>query len=57
VGLLNALARAYQQVGDLPHAAAALKRSLALKPEQPEQQKLLQKLAGSRSSSTSSKAP
>jgi tetratricopeptide (TPR) repeat protein len=53
VGLLNALAHAYQVVGDLPRATATLKRSLALKPQQPEQQKMLQKLAGSRSSSTS----
>jgi tetratricopeptide (TPR) repeat protein len=57
VGLLNALAHAYQQVGDLPRAAETLKRSLALKPQQPEQQRLLQKLARSRSASTPSKTP
>jgi Flp pilus assembly protein TadD len=44
VGLLNALARAYREIGDLPRAAATLRRSLAMKPDQPEQQKLLKQL-------------
>ncbi|HEU5181880.1 MAG TPA: tetratricopeptide repeat protein [Candidatus Polarisedimenticolia bacterium] len=44
VGLLNALAHAYQQIGDKPRAAATLRRSLALNPNQPEQQKILKQL-------------
>jgi len=45
-GLLNALARAYREVGDLPRASAALRRSLTINPDQPEIQKLLRQLGG-----------
>jgi len=44
VGLLNALSRAYQEVGDTPKAIAALKRSLAMNPNQPQQTNLLKQL-------------
>jgi predicted Zn-dependent protease len=44
VGLLNALARVYQEAGQSPKAIAALERSLRLQPAQPEQQKLLSQL-------------
>ena len=55
VGLLNALARAYQQVGDSPRAAATLKRSLAMNPNQPEQLRLLKQLVGTKSAPPSKK--
>ena len=46
VGLLNALSHAYKQVGDIPKATSTLQRSLAMNPNQPEQQKLLKSLGG-----------
>jgi len=49
VGLLNALARAYHEAGQDAKAAAALRRSLQLRPEQPEQQKTLRQLQSGRS--------
>jgi len=50
VGLLNALAKAYQETGQTPKAVQALQRSLRLQPAQPEQQKRLQKLKSERPS-------
>ncbi len=44
VGLLNALSRAYREVGDIPKAVSAIQRSLALNPNQPEQKNLLKQL-------------
>jgi Flp pilus assembly protein TadD len=51
VGLLNALAKAYDEAGQPDRAIAALKRSLAMKPSQPDQQKLLKRLQGARGAS------
>jgi tetratricopeptide (TPR) repeat protein len=48
VGLLNALAKAYQQTGQTPKAIQALERSLRLQPAQPEKQKLLRQLQSGR---------
>ena len=44
VGLLNALSRAYREAGNTPKAISALKRSLAMNPNQPAQKNLLQQL-------------
>jgi len=56
VGLLNALANAYRETGQAPKAIAALKRSLRLKPDQKEQEKLLRELQSGRSSAAPRKA-
>jgi tetratricopeptide (TPR) repeat protein len=48
VGLLNALAKAYQETGQTPKAIQALQRSLALQPSQPDQQKMLRRLQSGR---------
>jgi Flp pilus assembly protein TadD len=45
-GLLNALARAYQETGQTAKAVAALQRSLKVRPQQPEQEKALRRLQG-----------
>ncbi len=50
VGLLNALAKAYTETGQTPKAAEALRKSLSLRPDQPEQQKLLKQLQAGRPS-------
>lgn len=44
VGLLNALAQAYQETGQTAKAVAALERSLRLQPKQPDQQRKLRQL-------------
>ena len=44
VGLLNALARVYQETGQSAKAVLALQRSLKMQPEQPEQLKALRQL-------------
>jgi|GEM_PF-2382366 len=54
VGLLNALARAYREVGDTPKAIAAVQRSLAMNPNQPEQKNLLKQLQAAPSRPASS---
>jgi len=47
VGLLNALSKAYKEVGDTPRAVATIQRSLALNPNQPQLRALLKQLGGS----------
>lgn len=54
VGLLNALSRAYREVGDTPKAVSAIQRSLAMNPNQPEQKNLLKQLKSAPSSAGSS---
>jgi len=44
VGLLNALSRAYREVGNTPRAVSAIQRSLAMNPNQPAQKILLKQL-------------
>jgi tetratricopeptide (TPR) repeat protein len=56
VGLLNALSRAYREVGDVPKAVSAIQRSLALNPNQPEQKNLLKQL-GAKGAPSASSAP
>ncbi len=54
VGLLNALSRAYREVGDIPKAVSTIRRSLAINPNQPEQRNLLKQLGAKVSGSASS---
>jgi tetratricopeptide (TPR) repeat protein len=44
VALLNSLAQAYEQKGELPKAADALRRSLAQRPDQPDRAAELKKI-------------
>jgi tetratricopeptide (TPR) repeat protein len=54
VGLLNALSRAYREVGNIPKAVATIQRSLSMNPNQPEQRNLLKQLGAKAPPSTSS---
>ncbi|HMC82835.1 MAG TPA: tetratricopeptide repeat protein [Candidatus Polarisedimenticolia bacterium] len=56
-GLLNALAKAYQETGQTAKAVAALQRSLKVRPQQPEQEKTLRRLQGSSSRPSAHKSP
>ena len=57
VGLLNALSKAYKEVGDTPRAVATIQRSLSINPNQPEMRALLKQLGGgsTRSANTASR--